>query len=176
MQISERKAFSIIIAVSTFVFLTVVVLSQLPHSETVPTFVIYLPRLNALINSLCTILLVSSWFAIKSGRIDLHRRLNLTTFGLSSLFLVSYVVFHAFGVKTYFPSDHPWRTFYLIILSSHIILAALVLPLVLASFYFALAGRIDSHRKIVRFSFPIWLYVTSTGVIVYLMISPYYAF
>lgn len=176
MQISERKALSIIFGISGLVFITVVILSRLPPSDTMPKFASYLPKLNAGLNSICTVLLITSWFAIRRGLVQVHRNLNLTTFGLSSLFLISYVVFHSFGVKTYFPVDHPWRPFYLIILTSHIILAAIVMPLVLASFYFALSGRIPTHRKIVRFSFPIWLYVTTTGVIVYLMISPYYQF
>ncbi len=172
----DKNAILGIGAVSLLVFAVVVVLSVLPKSETMPGWVIYLPTLNAVINSMCTVLLVSAWFAIKRGHPDLHKKLNLTTFGLSSVFLMSYVTFHAFGVETRFPADNPVRPLYLAILISHIILAAAVLPLVLMSFYWALVGRIDRHRRLVKFSFPIWLYVTTTGVIVYLMISPYYPF
>jgi putative membrane protein len=95
---------------------------------------------------------------------------------LSSLFLISYVIFHAFGVETRFPADNPLRPYYLTILISHIILAAVVLPMVLLSFYRGLTGQIEAHKRITRWSMPIWLYVTTTGVVVYLMISPYYPF
>ena len=93
----------------------------------------------------------------------------------SSLFLVSYVWFHYFGIETKFPADNPLRPVYLIILITHIILAAIVLPLVLTTFYFGLNMKVERHRRLARWTFPIWLYVTITGVIVYLMISPYYA-
>lgn len=173
---TDRKAIYLIGAVSALVFAAVVVLSLLPKAETIPAWATRLPALNATLNSICTVLLVAAWVAIKRGRADLHKKLNLATFALSAAFLVSYVVFHAFGTETRYPADHPWRPVYLAILISHIILAAGVLPLVLLSFYWALAGRIEKHRRLVKFSFPIWLYVTTTGVIVYLMISPYYPF
>jgi len=176
MMITQKTAFTLIYSVSALVFAVVVLLSQLPKAETIPRGVTYLPGLNAVLNSICTGLLVASWFAIKRGRASLHRNLNMTAFGLSALFLVSYVVFHAYGVETRYPADHPWRPVYLTILISHIVLAAVVLPLVLISFYWALAGQFDRHRRMVRISFPVWLYVTTTGVAVYLMISPYYAF
>ncbi len=173
---TDNKAIYLIGAISVLVFAAVVILSQLPKSETVPVWATRLPALNAALNSMCTVLLICAWAAIKRGRADLHKKLNLTTFVLSSLFLVSYVVFHAFGTETRYPAEHPLRPVYLSILISHIILAAGVLPLVLLSFYWALAGNFDRHRRLVKFSFPIWLYVTTTGVIVYLMISPYYVF
>jgi len=176
MYVREKKALTIIYLVSGVIFLTVAILTQVPKSEVMPGFVAYLPHVNAAINSMCTILLVTSWFCIKRGKVSAHRNLNLATFALSSLFLISYVVFHAFGVETRYPSDHPVRLYYLILLLSHIVFAAVVLPLVLISFYFALTGQINRHKKIVKFSFPIWLYVTTTGVIVYLMISPYYTY
>ena len=173
---TERTALRWIYGVSAAVFIAVVVLFNMPRAETMPGFVRYLPAFNACINTVCSILLVVSFICIKKGRIDLHKRLNITTFLLSSGFLVSYCVFHAFGVETRFPADNPLRPFYLTILLTHILLAALVLPLVLLSFYRALMGQIPQHRKLVRWTFPIWLYVTVTGVIVYLMIRPYYAF
>ncbi|HMO98286.1 MAG TPA: DUF420 domain-containing protein [Kiritimatiellia bacterium] len=172
----EKYALTVIYVVSALVFAAVVVLSQLPRAEFMPEWVSFLPGFNATINSICTVLLIASWFAIKRGKMVWHKRLNLAAFALSAVFLVSYVVFHAFGVETRYPADHPWRPFYLTILVSHIVLAAVVLPLVLISFYWALIGQFDRHRKLVKYSFPIWLYVTTTGVAVYLMISPYYAF
>ena len=176
MERNDRIALAIIYGVSLLVFVAVVVLSRMPQAETIPGWATWLPGMNASINAVCSVLLVTSWFAIRLGDVGLHKKLNLTTFGLSSLFLVSYVIYHAFGVETRFPADHPLRPLYLFILISHIILAAAVLPLVLISFYWALVGQIDRHRKLVKVSFPVWLYVTVTGVVVYLMISPYYPF
>src|SRR5205807_2306743 len=110
-----------------------------------------------------------------------HKKLNIITFILSSVFLLSYITYHWLAQETRYP-DGPLRSTYLIILISHIILAALVLPLVLLSFYFGLKTQqpggeryVYKHKKLVRWSFPIWLYVTITGVVVYVMISPYYA-
>ena len=105
-----------------------------------------------------------------------HKKINITTFFLSCIFLVSYILYHYFSEETKFPAGNPLRTFYLLILISHILLASLVLPFILITFYFGLNMKIPQHKKIVRWTFPIWLYVTITGVIVYLMISPYYSF
>lgn len=106
----------------------------------------------------------------------MHKRINLTAFALSALFLISYVLFHYLHGDTIFPKESPWRLIYLVILISHIVLAAVVLPLILFSFYLGLKNEVTRHRKLVRYTFPIWVYVTLTGVLVYLMISPYYVF
>jgi putative membrane protein len=172
---NDKTVFRIILALSAVVFAVVVVLYQLPKSDSIPDWAKFLPMLNAIINGTCSVLLVTSFMAIKRKNIALHRKLNITTFALSSLFLVSYIVFHSFGVETRFPEDNSIRPFYLFILVSHIILAAAVFPLVLTSFYLGLGGKVEQHRKVSRFTFPIWLYVTVTGVLVYLMISPYYS-
>jgi len=173
---NEKKILTGIFILSAIVFLLVLVLGMLPKSDHVPPFVKYLPVLNAMINGSCCILLLISFYFIKNKKINSHKRVNIITFVLSTIFLISYVIFHSYGVETKFPQDNPIRPFYLIILITHIVLAAIVLPLVLLSFYFGLTGNIKSHRKITRWSFPIWLYVTFSGVIVYLMISPYYSF
>lgn len=174
--LNEKKILKAIYVISAIVFLVVLILGMLPRAENTPQFIRFLPTLNAFLNGTCCILLVISYIQIRRKNIGMHKRLNLTAFILSTLFLVSYVTFHSFGVETRFPVDNPMRPFYLAILISHIILAAVVLPLVLISFYLGLTGKIDAHRKITRWSFPIWLYVTFTGVVVYLMISPYYNF
>lgn len=148
----------------------------------------FLPTLNALLNSTTSVLLLVSLWAIFQKRIALHRGLMLTCLLLGALFLVSYVIYHASSTSTIFgDANHDglldeaerqvvggFRMAYLLILLSHIGLSIVVVPLVLISFYFSLSGQLDRHRKIVRFSFPIWFYVSVTGVIVYLMISPYY--
>lgn len=173
---SDKLVFRLILGLSVVVFGVVVILYQLPKADHIPDWASFLPKLNAIINATCSILLVTSFMAIKRGNVNLHKGLNISTFVLSSLFLVSYIVFHSFGVETRFPEDNPIRPLYLVILISHIVLAAAVFPLVLTSFYLGLTSQVDRHRKVSRFTFPIWLYVTVTGVVVFLMISPYYNF
>lgn len=174
----DKLYFRIVLGLSIFVFLAVIVLNRkwLPRPEIVPEFVTNLPKLNALINGTCSLLLLLSLYFIKNKNIAAHKITNLITFGLSSVFLISYILYHYFANETSFPSDNPLRPVYLTILISHIILAALVLPLVLLSFYHGLLLQVEKHKKLVRWTYPIWLYVTLTGVIVYLMISPYYPF
>lgn len=188
----DKLIFRFIIGVSIFVFLVVVILNRkiLPMPAVLPSFTYYLPLLNAVLNGTCSILLVLSLYFIKRKNIVMHKRINITAFVLSSLFLVSYIVFHYLAPETKYGDlngDHvvstaekmasgSLRYVYYGILISHIILAAIVLPLVLFSFNFALQNQIERHRKIVRWTWPIWFYVTVTGVIVYLMIAPYYQF
>jgi len=173
---NDKRVFQIILALSVIVFGVVTVLYTLPKQDSIPEWAKLLPMFNAIINGTCSVLLVTSLIAIKNKKISLHKKINITTFVLSSLFLVLYIIFHSFGVETRFPADNPMRPVYLVILLTHILLAAIVLPLVLVSFYFGLTGKIERHRKVSKFTFPIWLYVTVTGVVVYLMISPYYEF
>lgn len=174
---SDKKIFRIIIALSVVVFGVVAGLYSLPkNTGIIPDWAKSLPLVNALLNGTCSVLLLASLYFIKNKNVKMHKRLNIITFILSALFLVSYIIFHSFGVETSFPADNPIRPFYLVILLTHILLAAVVLPLVLISFYFGLMGKVAQHRKIAKWTFPIWLYVTVTGVVVYLMISPYYQF
>ena len=177
---------------SGIIFIAVIVLNKkiLPVPVNIPVFVYGLPKLNAILNGTCSFLLLLSLYFIRKKNIAMHKRINITAFVLSSLFLISYVTFHYFAKETrYGDIDHNdivdtaeltaagnFRMIYFIILISHIVLAAVVLPLVLLSFYRGLKMQVDKHRKLVRWSFPIWLYVTITGVVVYLMISPYYNF
>ncbi|MDA9111144.1 DUF420 domain-containing protein [Bacteroidia bacterium] len=175
---SDKTFFRIALVLSIVVFVLVVLLNKRvlnPPTE-FPDFIYRLPLLHAIINGTCAVLLVLSLRAIKAKNIARHKALNITTFGLSALFLISYVVYHFFVPETTFGGEGIIRYVYYIILITHIILAAVVLPLILLSFWYALNQKIDKHRKIVRFTFPIWLYVAVTGVIVYLMISPYYSF
>jgi putative membrane protein len=175
MQVNSDKFYSRLIwIISIVVFLVVLVLSRLPKSDHIPAWATFLPRLNAILNGTCFVILLVSFFYIRQKKIHIHRRLNITACILSTLFLLSYVTFHSFGVETRFPVDNPWRPLYLFILSTHILLAAVVLPLVLISLYRGLTNQVIRHRKITMWSFPAWLYVTLSGVLVYLMISPYY--
>lgn len=149
-----------------------------------------LPAVNATLNSLTSLCLVVAFLAIKNKNIVLHRSVMSTAFVLSACFLVCYVFYHFQGPQTRFGDlDHnglvdqmekdlvgSFRYVYYLILITHIVLAAIVLPFILLSFYFSLSGQLDKHRKIVKFSFPAWLYVAVSGVAVYFMIRPYYPF
>ena len=170
----DKKFFVLSIIVSVVVFSVVVILNIIPKADYIPSFVRQLPLLNAFLNGTCSILLLLSLYFIKQKNIQAHKKINLTAFFLSAIFLVSYILYHYFSEETKFPADNSLRPIYLVILLSHILFAALVLPFILISFYFGLNMKVPQHKKIVRWSYPIWLYVTITGVIVYLMISPYY--
>ncbi|HVV56172.1 MAG TPA: DUF420 domain-containing protein [Mucilaginibacter sp.] len=189
---TDKFIFRFVAAISAFVFIVVIVLNKrlIPAPAEIPHFVRYLPKLNALLNGTCSILLLISLYFIKQRNITMHKRINILTFCLSSLFLVSYILFHYLMPETIYGDINgdgilsaaesatvgSVRTIYLVILTSHIILAAGVLPLILLSFYRGLQMQVQKHKKLVRWTFPIWLYVTVTGVIVYIMVSPYYHF
>ncbi|MCX6291300.1 MAG: DUF420 domain-containing protein [Bacteroidetes bacterium] len=173
---SEKFYLRLITVLSVVVFGLVFLLSLLPKAETIPVFVKNLPLLNATLNGSTAILLCISYYFIRRKKVSVHRKLNITACVLSTIFLLSYVTFHSYGVETRFPADNPLRPVYLFILSSHILLAAIVLPLVLISLYRGLSNQVAMHRKIARWAFPVWLYVAVTGVVVYLMIAPYYRF
>ncbi len=128
-----------------------------------------LPHINALLNSITTVLLIYAFILIKRKNVDAHKKVMLTAFATSSLFLVTYVVYHWFkaGPKLY---DGQWITFYYIILLTHIVLAVLVLPLALVSLYRGWNNQVSKHKKIVKFSYPVWIYVSITGVIIYFML------
>ena len=190
---TDKFIIRFVAAVTIFVITVVIVLNRhlIPGPAVAPVFTQYLPMLNAVLNGTCTVLLPTSLYFIKQGNIKVHKRLNIITFCLSSLFLVSYILFHYLmrndtlygdanfdGVLS--PAERAaaggMRTLYLSILVPHIVLAAGVLPLILLSFYRGLQMQVEKHKKLVRWTFPIWLYVTASGVIVYLMIQPYYHF
>jgi putative membrane protein len=191
LTIQNEKAVKYTTYITTLVICVVVlILNQkwIPHPDVFPNFIYKLPTLNAILNGSCSVLLILSLFAIKKKNITLHKKLNLTAFVLSSLFLISYVTAHYFIPDTkYGDADHNGvlsateslavsniKPVYVIILLSHIFLAIVVLPMVLISFYYGLTDQREKHKKLTRFSYPIWLYVTITGVVVYLMISKYY--
>lgn len=191
LSVSNEKAIKWAAYITTIVVCALVtILNQkwIPHPDTFPAFIYKLPMLNAFLNGTCSVLLVFSLLAIKRRNIELHKKINLTAFVLSTLFLVSYVTAHYFIPDTkYGDVDHDTvmsaaesaavsgiKPVYLVILLTHIFLAIVVLPMVLLSFYYGLTDQREKHRKLTRFSYPIWLYVTVTGVVVYLMISPYY--
>ena len=135
----------------------------------------FLPPIYAAINGITAVVLVAGVLAIKNGNRLLHQRLMTTAIALSVAFLVMYVAYHMTSDSTKFGGEGIIRPIYFFILLSHIALSIAVIPLVLITYVRALAERFDRHKKIAKITFPIWLYVAVTGVIVYLMISPYYA-
>jgi len=134
----------------------------------------FLPPIYATINGITAVVLVAAVLAIKNGNRKLHERLMTTAIGLSLLFLVMYVAYHMTSDSTKFGGEGIIRFVYFFILITHIILSIAVIPLVLIAYVRALANKFDKHKKIAKITFPIWLYVAITGVIVYLMIAPYY--
>lgn len=134
----------------------------------------FLPPIYATINGLTAILLVVAVLQIKKGNRSVHERLMKTCIVLSALFLIMYVAYHMTAPETKFGGEGAIRYVYFFILISHIFLSIGVIPFVLITFVRALKGNFEKHKKIARITFPLWLYVAVTGVIVYLMISPYY--
>lgn len=187
---NERNVKLIVYGTTVLVCAIVVVLNQkwIPHPEEFPSFIYKLPALNAFLNGTCSVLLIASLIAIKKKNIALHKKLNVTAFILSALFILSYVTAHYFISDTkYGDLNHDGimsaeeselvsgiKPLYIVILLSHIFFAIVVLPLVLLSFYYGLTDQREKHKKLTRISYPVWLYVTVTGVVVYLMISKYY--
>ena len=134
----------------------------------------FLPPIYAAINGLTALVLISAVVAIKNGNRKLHERLMTSAIALSLAFLVMYVAYHMTSDSTKFGGEGIIRYVYFFILISHILLSIAVIPLVLVTYIRALANKFDKHKKIAKITFPIWLYVAVTGVIVYLMIAPYY--
>ncbi len=189
---SDKVILRLITGTSILVFVLVVILNRkiIPVTIPTPSYIYFFPKLNAIINGTCTVLLLLSLYFIKQKNIKMHKRINILTFCLSAVFLISYVVFHYFAPETKFGDLNGdkilsesekliagnLRYVYYVILITHIILAAAVLPLILLSFFRGLKMQVERHKKLVRWSYPVWLYVTISGVVVYLMISPYYIF
>ena len=129
-----------------------------------------LPTLNALLNILATALLLSGYIMVRLGNVEIHRTCMLAAFATSTVFLVSYLIYHFNVGSVPFTGQGPIRILYFTVLISHIILAALVPPLALVTLTHGLKKRFDRHRRIARWTLPIWLYVSVTGVIVYVML------
>ena len=129
-----------------------------------------LPALNATLNAVATVLLTSGWILIKQKRRHAHRLCMLAAFGVSTAFLTSYLIYHASVGSVPFQKAGAIRVLYLSILVTHIVLAAAIVPMILLSLSRALRARFDQHRRIARWTMPLWLYVSVTGVVIYLML------
>jgi len=168
----EKKYNKWIIALSVLIPVAVAILFtvRIPGVERLG----FLPPIYATINAFTALILVTAVIQIKKGNIKTHEMLMKTAISLSALFLVMYVAYHMTSDSTPFGGEGYIKGIYYFILISHILLSIIVIPFVLVTYVKALARRFDKHKKIARITFPIWLYVAVTGVIIYLMISPYY--
>jgi uncharacterized membrane protein YozB (DUF420 family) len=129
-----------------------------------------LPTLNAILNSIAAVLIVTGYCLIRARRIEAHRKAMLAAFTTSTLFLISYLVYHAQVGSVHFQGTGAIRILYFTILLTHTLLAAVVAPMVIVTLFRGLKGRFEKHRKLARITLPIWLYVSVTGVIVYAML------
>jgi putative membrane protein len=145
------------------------------HSPTdvTGTHLLFLPAVNALLNGLAAVALVAGYVHIRAGRIRPHRTAMATAFVFSSIFLVTYIANHALHGDMRFHGEGLIRPFYFALLISHISLSVVALPMILITFFLSLTGRFPSHRRLARYTFPIWLYVSVTGVIVYAMLAAF---
>ena len=161
----------IIGVVSAAVFAVVCVLMWGPRPEGIQGVidVSYLPFFNATVNTLVTFVLIAGWRFAVAGRLRAHRKAMLTAFGLSTAFLVSYVVYHSVQVEPVV-YEGAYRGLYLTILLSHIVLAAIILPLALVTLYLGQSDQRARHRKLARITLPVWLYVSITGVVIVLLV------
>ena len=185
----NRKYLKFIYVVSALIPLVVAFLIFFPAKLSFAgDWVKLLPGFHAMVNSLTAVILVVALVAIKKKQVKLHRALMFAALFMGVLFLVSYVIYHSsvpsvkYGDLNFDGMLSPeeleeagnGRILYLSVLASHIILSILVVPFVLMAFYYALTNQIARHKKMVKYTYPVWLYVSVTGVLVYLMISPYY--
>jgi putative membrane protein len=173
-QKNDKKASLLIILFSVIVFVAVVFLSRIKLEVELPFNVHLFATVNAILNSLVSLLLVVGLIAVKNAKYQLHRNVMMSAMVLSLLFLVSYICHHLFSESTSYGGEGVMKSVYYFILITHIILAAVILPFILYTSYRALVAEWPAHRKLAKITWPIWFYVSVTGVIVYLMISPYY--
>jgi putative membrane protein len=173
-ETSPKKATFVILAVTAIALLVLlVVIYGHGRAAEVPAWVSWLPALNALLNATSAVFLCLAVLAIRRRDVVTHSRRMLVALGASTLFLVSYIVYHSVHGDTPFPGQGWVRPLYFFILISHIVLSAVALPLVFTSLFFSLSGRFPRHKAIARYAFPIWLYVSVTGVLVFAMLRAY---
>lgn len=173
-DISIGKAIAVILLISftalAFLFWLIYYKGGSDYSS---NLIMSLPALNALLNTTSTVLLLFGYKAIRNRKFGRHMRFNLTAFVTSSLFLISYVIYHNFHGSTPFTGEGIIRPIYFFILITHIILSAIVMPMILSSFYLAFSGKLELHRKVSKVTLPVWLYVSVTGVMIFFMLRSY---
>ncbi len=171
---NDRLAYTIIGTLSVVVFAVVAALPKLHLNVQLPFDAHIFAAINAVINSVVSVLLVTGYVLVRQKNYEPHKKVMLSAIVLSSLFLLSYIAHHLFAGETKFGGEGNIRYFYFFVLITHIILAAFILPFILYTSYQSLSGQFVKHKKIARYTFPLWLYVSITGVLAYLFISPYY--
>ncbi len=170
---SIRKPFPAIVTLSALIAAFLFWLIYFKSKVAAPDWVSALPTAIAAFNSLAAICLVFGYINIRRHNRAVHQRFMLSATAFSALFLISYVTYHFFRTDTHFPGQGIVRPIYFSILISHITLSVIALPLILAALWYALRGRFQFHRRIARWTFPIWLYVSVTGVVVYFFLRAY---
>ena len=171
---SKNSSLKLINIISIVIPVVVAILLGIQNKLDLGTWTSILPKINAVINSTTAILLLFGLYFIKNKKIEIHKKFMSSAFFLGGLFLVFYVIYHLTNAATPYGGTGIIRYFYYFNLITHILASLVVLPFVLRAYYFGLFRMDDKHRKVTKIAFPIWLYVSVTGVIAYLMISPYY--
>ena len=171
MTTETKKYNKWIVFLSIAIPLVVAIMFGVKLDVTIPVF---LPPIYATMNALTSVVLMIAFWAIKNKKVKLHERLMKTAILFSAFFLIMYVVYHITSDSTKYQGEGVLKTVYFIILISHILLSIAVIPFVLITYVRAITNNIELHKKIARITFPLWLYVAISGVIVYVMIAPYY--
>jgi len=172
MTADSKKYNKWIVILSITIPLVVAILFGVKIDTELPVF---LPPIYATINGLTSLLLIAAVWAIKNKKVELHEKLMKTAIVFSVLFLVMYVAYHMTSESTKYGGEGNLKTIYFIILISHILLSIIVIPFVLITYVRAITTNFELHKKIAKYTFPLWLYVTISGVLVYYLISPYYS-
>lgn len=173
-QKNDRLANSVILTLSAVVFALVVTMRKVKLQIDFGFDTHLLPAISAVLNSIVALLLLAGLLYVRKKMFLRHRNIMLTAVFFSALFLITYVMYHFTTVETSFGGIGAVKAFYYFILFTHIALAGLILPFILFAVYRGLTGEYERHKKLTRWVWPVWFYVSVTGVIVYLMISPYY--
>jgi putative membrane protein len=173
---ARAKKLSIAAWIVTALVLTLVVMMRSPYKIPLPDgwSMAFLPPVHAVINTLVSFCLIAAIITVKQGKITAHRNFIFAAMLLSTLFLLCYVAYHFTTEETRYGGDGAMRMVYFLLLITHIVFAAISLPMILLTFIAAWTNRFEAHRKMARWVFPIWLYVALTGPICYLMLRPYY--
>jgi len=174
LQKNDKAARWLIFTVSIVVFVVIVILGRVKLDVDLGFDKHIFARINAVINSLVSILLVVGLITVKQRKYGLHRQIMIAAIILSCLFLISYICHHLFTGSTKFGGKGTIRYVYYFLLGTHILLAGVILPFILYTAYRGLTAEWPRHRKLAKITWPVWLYVSVTGVLVYVMISPYY--
>lgn len=170
----EKVAIPVIFGLSIAIPLVVLFLMYMPERFNLGIDAGVLPFFHAVLNGLTAILLITGFYLIKNNERELHKKVMITAFLLSSIFLVSYVLSKISNDPVPYGGEGIFRYIYFSILVSHIILSGIIIPLVLFTMYRGLKGDFQKHRKIAKWTYPVWLYVTISGVLVYIFMYPYY--